>query len=176
MNYIEPSVIRTTSRVIFVPNYDVVALYGSCQQVLSSFPDGYFGALLTDPPAKIEGVDDCLAFLKSWGLSRFIESGSVSVVLTNPIPGYVLIDDKGAKYVSVPELQWKHDYGHPHSRPVEQLTRLMMLTTGTVLDPFMGSGSTLVAAQQLGRKAVGIELHKDYFSNAVDRIYGQGTP
>ena len=41
---------------------------------------------------------------------------------------------------------------------------------GTVLDPFMGSGSTGVAAVELGRRFVGIELSPDYFDIAVRRI------
>ena len=40
----------------------------------------------------------------------------------------------------------------------------------TVVDPFMGSGTTLVACAKLGRKGIGIELDPDYFDIAVERV------
>jgi site-specific DNA-methyltransferase (adenine-specific) len=40
----------------------------------------------------------------------------------------------------------------------------------TILDSFMGSGTTLVACAKLGRKGIGIELDPDYFDIAVERV------
>jgi DNA modification methylase len=40
----------------------------------------------------------------------------------------------------------------------------------TILDPFMGSGTTLVACAKMGRKGIGIELDPDYFDIAVERV------
>jgi DNA modification methylase len=42
----------------------------------------------------------------------------------------------------------------------------------TILDPFMGSGTTLVACQKLGRQGIGIEIDPDYFDIACKRVEG----
>ena len=62
---------------------------------------------------------------------------------------------------------------HPHKKPLALLSRLIEHTTKTgdlILDPFAGSGSTLVAAQQLGRKCIGIEREKEYVSISKARL------
>jgi len=61
---------------------------------------------------------------------------------------------------------------HPTEKPPE-LMRWCIAQAGepqTILDPFMGSGTTLRAAKDLGRKAIGIEISEDYCKIAIQRL------
>jgi len=60
---------------------------------------------------------------------------------------------------------------HPAPFPIGIPIRAIETTNSLhICDPFMGSGTTLVAAQQLGRRAVGIELSEEYCEIAVERL------
>jgi site-specific DNA-methyltransferase (adenine-specific) len=63
--------------------------------------------------------------------------------------------------------------GHPCPRPLEQITYLVEILSeegDTVLDPFMGSGTTLRAAKDLNRRAIGIEIEERYCEIAAKRL------
>ena len=61
-------------------------------------------------------------------------------------------------------------WSHQATKPLNLMRRLVALTEATVCDPFMGSGTTLRAAKDLGRKAVGIELDESYCEIAAKRM------
>jgi site-specific DNA-methyltransferase (adenine-specific) len=65
---------------------------------------------------------------------------------------------------------------HPAQKPVELLRRLVEKHPGAVLDPFAGSGATLLAAAQLGRAAVGIEREERYCEIAAKRLEQEVLP
>jgi len=59
---------------------------------------------------------------------------------------------------------------HPTQKPVGLMRWCVSKTIGTVLDPFMGSGTTGVACMELQRQFVGIEIEQKYFDMACQRI------
>lgn len=63
---------------------------------------------------------------------------------------------------------------HPTQKPIELMRWCLgfLPDAQTILDPFMGSGTTLVAATQLGRNSIGVELDPDYFDIACKRVEG----
>lgn len=68
--------------------------------------------------------------------------------------------------------------GHSAVYPLQLPTWFIKLFSkegDTVLDPFMGSGTTGVACNNLGRNFIGIEKNEGYFNVAKDRIYGDTT-
>ena len=61
-------------------------------------------------------------------------------------------------------------YGHSHTKPFSLMLNLIeRCPVGVVFDPFMGSGTTVKAAKDSGRKAVGIEIEERYCEIAAER-------
>ena len=59
---------------------------------------------------------------------------------------------------------------HPTEKPVPLMEVVVGWTVGTVLDCFMGSGSTLVACERMGRHGIGIEMDPAHFETACRRV------
>ncbi len=67
----------------------------------------------------------------------------------------------------------KKKIGHPAPFPLElpkRCIKLFSFVGDMVLDPFLGSGTTVIAACKLKRKAIGVEIDEKYFKLAIDRI------
>ena len=88
-------------------------------------------------------------------------------------------DDKNAMRVNAPRENEEAKHAtltknhHPTVKPLKLMSYLITLTTrpgDTVLDPFVGSGTTVVAAEQLGRVGIGIEREAEYAEIARARV------
>jgi site-specific DNA-methyltransferase (adenine-specific) len=76
-------------------------------------------------------------------------------------------------FISTDSSRTQKRWPHPCPRPLDMMRHLVAILCpprSIVLDPFMGSGTTLVAAKQLGRRAIGIELEESYCAMAVERL------
>ena len=71
---------------------------------------------------------------------------------------------------------YKEDRYHPTQKPIELIKRIINASTHegmVVLDPFMGAGSTALAAMELNRPFIGIEIEPKYVQAANDRVAAQ---
>ncbi|MGP1416100.1 MAG: DNA-methyltransferase [Treponema sp.] len=80
-------------------------------------------------------------------------------------------------------LEWKKDEEtpkvHPTQKPlrvIENLIRIFTDKNDVVIDPVAGSGVTLLAAKNLGRRAYGFEIKKDFFKSAYDHVLTAARP
>jgi DNA modification methylase len=77
--------------------------------------------------------------------------------------------DTNAKVFSKSVLTYSKE--HPTQKPVDLMCWCIEKTEAqSILDPFMGSGTTLVACAKMGRKGIGIELDPDYYEIACQRV------
>ena len=111
-----------------------------------------------------------LAFVKNvWGLGRMTRGQHEVAFLLGkgrPRPHGKPISDV---------IEWTREQPavHPNQKPLDALYPLLSCYApegGRVLDPFMGSGSTLRAAKDMGMRAVGIEIEETYCGAAVRRL------
>ena len=87
--------------------------------------------------------------------------------------GFVQPDRSQGDVLSV-QASSRKPTGHPAEKPLPLLERIVQLTGvapgGLVVDPFAGSGTTLVAAKSLGVRAVGVEAEEKWCEVAANRL------
>ena len=140
---------------------------------LAPFPNvAAFGTWKTPP---IDGTKGCLVWDKgpAFGMGdlSFPWKGSWELIY---VRGRIW---KGSRDEGVLrghiQVSWESaGRAHPHAKPVSLICALLgkIPHKATILDPFMGSGTTLVACARLGRKGIGIEISEDYFEIACRRV------
>src|SRR5512135_3074076 len=114
-----------------------------------------------------------LAFVKNvWGLGRYTRGQHEAVYLL--AKGRPAAPARGIS--DVIEWEREQDAVHPNQKPVAALYPLVAAYAppgGVVLDPFLGSGSTLRAAKDSGLGAIGIEVEERYCRYAAERLRQQ---
>jgi site-specific DNA-methyltransferase (adenine-specific) len=116
---------------------------------------------------KAHGAGDLSSWAPCYEMVLYATRGRVELI--GPRPQNVLRHwrvDAGATGASSGRMLC-----HPAEKPIPLLAEILSKHAALlILDPFMGSGTTLVAAKQLGRRAIGIEIEEKYCAIAVDRL------
>lgn len=128
--------------------------------------------------------DTCLAWIKPDSAPRFNGQGAARgfecVVTAWCGTGYRVWNGGGKRGVFTHMVNGDRPGGHPTEKPIGLMRDLVWLYSQpaqTILDPFMGSGTTGVACVNLGRKFIGIERDPKHFDTAckrIERAYAQG--
>lgn len=114
------------------------------------------------------------ANIRGW---RFWQVDERIYWLYKPITGNKIgkeIESKHALLTSIwrfaPERDNPHPAPFPITLPTRIITSILNDVEGLVIDPYSGSGTTLVAAKLLGKKFIGIDISEEYIEQAKDRL------
>lgn len=122
-------------------------------------------------------VNQCLVWDKQhFGMGAYWRNQHENIIFaSNGMPSQMV--DRGMGSVIQCRSVSSESRVHPTEKPSALLNRLIRAVPGqTILDPFMGSGTTLRAAKDLGRRAIGIEIEERYCEIAVKRLAQQVLP
>lgn len=116
-------------------------------------------------------VNHCLVWNKShFGMGAYWRNQHENIVFASLGVPEPMVDRGMGSVVLCPNVP-NAERKHPTEKPLNLLRQIMQAVPGSVaLDPFMGSGTTLVAAKQLGRRAIGIEIEEKYCEIAAKRL------
>lgn len=110
---------------------------------------------------------------------RYVQDTEFAIWAVSPKGKWVFNVPETAKYLRAefhtPTVSGRERVGHPTQKSLNLMSQLISIHTNegdTVLDPFMGSGTTGVAALKLKRNFVGIELDGSYFNMSKERLEG----
>lgn len=101
------------------------------------------------------------------------------VLYRDKLPKFNNVDENGKNHMIFNWFEWKRDNSkeypkiHPTQKPVSVLKKLIEIFTDegdVVIDPVAGSGSTLRAAAELGRKAYGFEVSKEFYTKSRESM------
>lgn len=144
--------------------------------------DEFSGFLQWDLEAKQEWIDAILGLgVPSiiWGANYFDVPPARCWLLWSKINSVPTMADAELAWTNLDKPAKRFDapvgrveFGHPTSKPLPlfQWCLSHLPGTGTVLDPFLGSGTSAVACAKAGRPFVGIEISETYFNTACERI------
>ena len=134
-------------------------------------PGVYFGTWKTPP---VDGCVGCVVWDKgpAFGMGDLAFPWKASFELAYIRGRGWSAENRGEGVLRGPVMvSWEsRGRSHPHQKPTWLLCHFIQRIAGTILDPFMGSGTTLVAAKQLGRRAIGIEIEEKYCEIAAKRL------
>jgi DNA modification methylase len=150
-------------RNVAVPVVNI--LRGCCTGV--ALTSGYINMMLYPQPDSYGTFyQPSASGFMSWGCS---DSQPIFYYGKNPIGS----NYRASKLAHVMVHSDRINNDHPCPKPLNEWKKIMVNCSNvgqSIVDPFMGSGTTLVAAKELGRKAVGIEINPDYCAIAVRRL------
>jgi len=122
-------------------------------------------------------VNHCLVWDKGhFGMGTYWRNQHENIIFASAGMPNTMINRGMGSILCCPRVP-REQRSHPTEKPVKLLSSIISAVPGTlILDPFMGSGTTVVAAQSLGRKAIGIEIEERYCQIAVDRLAQMPLP